>query len=110
MIKCICIDDTNKPSVIPKEKWIEKDKEYHITYIYVMKNQIQFGIQGCDIAEIDISDYHPYNCFRLSRFAFSVDDLEALINIMIECGKMNNVSMDDLLKVEEKLKEEVVLV
>ena len=39
MVKCICINDENKPSVIPKSKWIVKDEHYTITHVYFHKYQ-----------------------------------------------------------------------
>ena len=66
-VKCICIDDKKKPSIIPDSKWIKEGEVYHITHIFIQK--LQGDIQGCEIAETDISQYKPYNCFRLDRFA-----------------------------------------
>lgn len=97
-IKCICIDDAMKPNEIPDSKWPKKGQFYHISYIWVMA--MQGGIQGCELSEFDISDYAPYNCYRLSRFAILESDLENFISLCKACGEMNGVT-PDLSKVRE---------
>lgn len=95
-VRAVCIDDSHKPIMIPKTKWLKKGTWYHITYIFVMLNQN--NIQGCSVAEIDISEYKPYNCFKLSRFAIHKDDLEKLVELMRLCAEMNGLKDFDAQK------------
>lgn len=91
-IKCICIDDKKRPSVIPVDKWITEGDTYHITHIFVQK--LQGNIQGCEIAERDIGEYKPYGSFRLDRFGFNPEDLRDLIELAVDCAKLNDVTID----------------
>ncbi|MFK5981433.1 MAG: hypothetical protein QM499_00850 [Flavobacteriaceae bacterium] len=95
-VKCICVDDKNKPVEIPDSKWVKSGEQYHITHVFVMKNQK--NIKGCEIAEFDISMHDPYNCYRLSRFAFSVEDLRKLFELISRCDELNQLSDLDIQK------------
>ena len=97
-IPCICIDSENKPSEIPSNKWVVKGNEYHITHVF---NQIQQkGIKGVELAEFDISECVPFNCYRLDRFAFTEENLFKLIEMMENCTELNNI---DISEITEKL-------
>ena len=65
-LKVICIDDKHRPENIPVNKWIREGEIY--TIIKVQRMVFQNMIQGVKIAEINIDDCFPYNCFALSRF------------------------------------------
>lgn len=107
-IECICVDDKGKPLEIPQEKWVKEGEKYHITHIFVM---IQQGkIKGCELAEFDISDCLPYNCYRLSRFAIKAEDLQKLMQLISDCDELNQLSTEDLNKIvrEVPLKTELV--
>lgn len=39
MIKCICIDSDNRPSRVPENKWLEKDKEYTLAFTMTVHPQ-----------------------------------------------------------------------
>lgn len=91
-IKVLCIDDKEKPSVIPTNKWVKEGKWYTINHIFIMKNQD--NIKGCELSEFDISMYAPYNCYKLDRFAVDVNDIEKLIEFAVDCGKLNDVNID----------------
>lgn len=95
-IPAICIDDTKKPEIIPDSLWVKKGNQYHIIHIYKMVNQD--NIQGCELKELDISSYIPYNCFRLSRFAFRKEDLDNLIELMKLCTELDSVKIDELVQ------------
>lgn len=58
----------------------------------------QNGIQGCAIAERDISAYIPYNCFRLNRFAFRKEDLDKLGELIVYCTELNDINIESLLE------------
>lgn len=91
-IKCICLDDKNRPVEIPVEKWPVKNQTYHITWIYNMINQP--GIKGVELSEFDISNCLPYNAYRLSRFGISLDDLDKFIQLMKDTNEVNNINLD----------------
>ena len=95
-IECICIDDTNKPKEIPQNKWVVKDSKYTITHIF--KHPNQNNIQGVELAEVDISKCKPYETFRLSRFAISIDDMEKFMQLMKDCTDLNDIEIDSFVK------------
>lgn len=97
-IPCICIDSKNKPSEIPLEKWVVKGNEYHI--VHVFHQYQQNGIKGVELAEHDISDCVPYNCYRLDRFAFTPENLSRLVELMNQCTELDKI---DIQKIVEKL-------
>lgn len=97
-VRVLCVNDANKPNEIPQSKWIVKDKEYHITWIY---NQLQQkGIKGVELAEFDISDCIPYNCYRLDRFAIHVEDLEILMQMFKDATELNDIEIKNLIPEE----------
>ena len=100
-VRCLCIDDSNKPVQIPSEKWVKKGEWYNITHIFIMVNQGM--IQGCELAEFDISMHKPYNCYRLTRFAILEDDLEKLKQMIKDCDELNKLSDIDVNKLVEQL-------
>jgi len=101
MVKCICINDENKPSVIPKSKWIVKDKEYTITHVYFHKNQ-ESGIQGVSLYEIFLDEScSPYETFKLSRFAININDLNKLIELIKNCTELNDLDITKLIEESE---------
>lgn len=87
MIKCICIDNADRPNEIPISKWLELEKEYTITKIFNMK--FQNGVLGAELKELDISEFATYNCFRLTRFGFKEQDLKALGELMVASSEIN---------------------
>lgn len=101
-IECVCIDDKNKPKEIPGNKWVKKDDTYHVTHVFIMRNQN--NIQGCELAEFDISMHEPYNCYRLSRFAFTTENLLKLIEMIKDCDELNSLEDVDIQKMVEDIK------
>lgn len=95
MIKCICINDKERPSKIPSEKWLEKDKEYTLSFSMTVLPQKKLAFQ---VQEIDLDDScSPYTWFLASRFAFRQEDLEKLIEFIKECNKIT-FSINELMK------------
>lgn len=100
-IPCICIDDKNRPSEIPVEKWIKEGEVYHITHVFKM---VQMNmIQGCELKERDISECIPFNCFRMDRFAIAKDSLPQMIEMIRRCNNLNEVSTIDLKQFVEQI-------
>mgnify|MGYP003636088786 FL=1 len=85
-IECICINDANRPSEIPQDRWVKVSEKYHVTHIFLMMQQNK--IQGCELAEFDISDCVPYNCYRLDRFAFTEENFKKLMEMVKDCDHL----------------------
>jgi hypothetical protein len=71
-LRVVCIDDSNRPNEVPTTRWVKKDENY--TIVKVNKMNIQGGVLGCQLAEIDNSDLFPYTHFALSRFRPLTED------------------------------------
>lgn len=96
MIKCICIDNDNRPSRVPENKWLEKGKEYTLAFTMTVHPQKTLAFQ---LQEIDLDEScSPYSWFLASRFAFREEDLEKLIEFINECNKIT-FSLNELMKV-----------
>lgn len=95
-IPCICINDRLKPDEIPTSKWVVKGNTYHITHVY--NNIQQNGIKGVELFEHDISDCMPYNCYRLDRFAFAIEDIERLVQMMRDCTALNEIDINSIVE------------
>lgn len=65
-MKVICINANNRPNEVPASRWIKKDQEY--TVREVCKLNIQGGILGFKLEEINNDDLSPWEYFRADRF------------------------------------------
>jgi hypothetical protein len=96
MIPCICINDSNRPSQIPIEKWVVKGDKYRISHIYYLPKQKQ---QGCDIYEKPLDEScAPYEMFLLYRFAISINDIPKLIELIKNCTDLNDLDIETLIE------------
>lgn len=66
MDKVECIDDSNKPADFPSNLWVKKGVIY--TLDRIDKMNMQGGIYGVTLKEIDTSKNFPYTHFDLRRF------------------------------------------
>jgi hypothetical protein len=95
MIKCICINDKNRPSKIPQNKWLKEGEEYTIIFTLIVLPQKTLAVQ---LEEIDLDkSCMPYEFFLANRFAFTQEELEKLIAFIEECTHVN-LSIKELLK------------
>ena len=95
MIKCICINDKNRPSKIPENKWVKEGQEYTIIFTLIVYPQKTLAVQ---LDEIDLDEScMPYSFFLANRFAFSKEDIGKLVDFIEECTQLN-MSIKDLLK------------
>ena len=107
-VKCFCIDDSNRPKEIPKERWPVKEREYHIIHIYVHHNQN--CIQGVDLAEIELDETcKPYETYKLSRFAIPAKELHKLFEMIKNISETKNldINVDEFCK---KLEEDLTTI
>lgn len=61
-----CIDDSGRPNDIPTSQWIVKGNEY--TVISVWKMNMQGGILGFELAEVNLAGCAPYKYYAANRF------------------------------------------
>jgi len=95
MIKCVCINDKDKPSKIPQNKWLEEGREYTLAFSMTVLPQKQLAFQ---VQEIDLDDScSPYTWFLASRFSFKKEDLAKLIEFIKECNQIT-FSVNELMK------------
>lgn len=67
-MQVICINDSNRPSRIPIEKWVKKGEEY--TVEYAVSLSLQVGKVGYKLKEIELDhSCFPYEYFDSERFA-----------------------------------------
>ena len=62
----ICTDDTSRPNEVPSTRWIKKGEIYTLKEVCQMN--VQGGITGIKIHEINNDDLGIYKFFRSSRF------------------------------------------
>ena len=99
MIKCLCVNDDNKPNQIPQEKWLEKGKEYTLAFTMTVLPQKQLAFQ---VEEIDLDDScSPYTWFLANRFTFREEDLQKLIEFIKDCNHIT-FSVKELMKETNK--------
>lgn len=92
MIKCICIDDSNKPNEIPNSKWVKKGEKYHVIYTITVLPQ---RILAFHLSEIELTDNeYPYEYFAASRFAFTKDNLDLLNQMIKDCSESEQSTIE----------------
>lgn len=97
MCRLLCIDASNRPKEIPKNKWITKDMEYTAVWITIHPNQE--NIQGVQLAEISLDETcTPFETFKLSRFAINIEDFEKFLELAKECSDMDISNLEELIK------------
>lgn len=100
MIKCICINDKNRPSRVPASKWVKEGQEYTVIFTMVVLPQKTLAVQ---IDEIDLDEScAPYSFFLANRFAFRKEDMQKLIDFIKQCTEVN-MSIKDLMRQTETL-------
>lgn len=92
-IPCVCIDDENRPLIIPTNNWIIKGESYNITKI------INMGMdKGVRLVELDLAGYHPFHTFKLKRFKFKEEHLPLLIEMLRSDINSKNDQVSEILK------------
>lgn len=98
MVRVICIDNKNKPSIIPQSSWVKEEIEYTVIRVLTSLNENSKNVLMFDIAEKDISMYAPYGYFRATRFAVHQDDIEKLEELARLCTELNDIDISILTK------------
>ena len=99
-LKLLCVDDTNKPFEIPTNKWVKKGEWYHPSRIFVHVEQGY--IQGVEVEEIELDESnHPYESYKLTRFACPMTLFPLLIKLVRDCSELNGTT-EELKDIFEK--------
>ena len=93
-VKCLCINNKNKPKEILSQNWINEGTEYTINYVYYHPMQ---GIQGVTLNEVQTKS-EIYSSYRLDRFAFTEEGIKDLIELMEDCTELGKVDIEELIK------------
>jgi len=95
MIKCICLNDKDKPNKIPKEKWPENGKEYTVIFTTFVLPQRELGFQ---LEELDLDkSCFPYEYFLANRFGFTAEEFNKLSGFIKDCNDIA-VSVKELME------------
>ena len=66
-MQVVCINDKNKPDIIPEEEWISEGEIYTVISIHQMG--LQAGKLGYELEEITLTEKSaPYEFFDANRF------------------------------------------
>ena len=93
-VKCICINNKNKPKEVLFQNWINEGTEYTINYVQYHVNQ---GIQGVTLDEVQTKS-EKYSSYRLDRFAFTKEGIEQLIELMQDCTELGKLDIQELIE------------
>lgn len=86
-MKCICINDTDKPDDIPKNKWVKAGQEYTVIYVAFLAPQMQMAFQ---VYEIDL-DGTPYDYIAAERFIYKFESYDELVELVEFSGDVQNL-------------------
>tara|TARA_R110002020_G_scaffold115034_5_gene264579 strand:+ start:3622 stop:3903 length:282 start_codon:yes stop_codon:yes gene_type:complete len=79
-MQAICIDDKNKPEIIPQDEWIEEGIVYTVTGVHKMV--LQSTKLGFELKEIQLTeDSAPYEFYDAERFLliFNPNNIDFII-------------------------------
>lgn len=95
MIKCLCIDDSKRPAEVPESKWVKNGNEYHVVYAVTCLPQ---KVLGFYLYELDIENCKPYACFLSTRFAFTKEGIDALIEMLKNLEELSGMDINKLVE------------
>ena len=82
-VECLCINDKNRPDVIPINKWVKEGNKYNVIYTVTVLPSRQLAF---DLSEIQLTENEfPYEHFLANRFAFKEEDLHKLAELVKDC-------------------------
>ncbi len=96
MIRCICINDKNRPAEIPARLWVTEGELYHITFVAFCLPQKTHGVSLYE-KPLDESCM-PHEYFRMDRFAILREDLDLFIQLCKDCSDLDDLVVEDLVK------------
>lgn len=93
MIRCICIDDSNKPDIIPQDRWIKSGEEYRITWVfhYPETKSAGFTLYEKPLGE----EFLPFESFDAHRFGIAADDLGKFVELCHQSADMDKEDDDE---------------
>jgi hypothetical protein len=100
MIKCICINDKNRPPEIPESHWVKFGSTYVVLSIEThVQPAAMLGVVLLtpDLAELNL----PYKSFQIGRFGFAEEDLPALMTMINSSPDLQ--SLDPMLLISEEI-------
>lgn len=100
-VECLCIDDKKRPNEVLPQNWIMEGIEYHIVHVYHYRHQ-EGGIKGVLLEEVSTKSI-IYDSYRLTRFAFTKEGIDKLVELMLQCTELNKVDINKLIE-ESNLK------
>jgi hypothetical protein len=100
-VKCLCINNKNRPKEVLPQNWINEGTQYTINYVYYHVNQ---GIQGVTLDEVETKSLE-YSSYRLDRFAFTKEGIDQLIELMKDCTELGKT---DIIKLIEENNLELI--
>ena len=97
VMKCICINDKNKPDNIPQSHWITQDKEYIIKRFEIIDKAK--GIVGVILKDIDLTEINTsFTAFSIERFMFTTEASDMLLNLLSSTFGIDVTDVKHLLK------------
>ena len=95
-VRIICLNDKNKPAVIPESKWVKEHEWYHILSIYY---SIPSKTMAFTLEEIYLDEScAPYEVFDAKRFGIHQDDIDEFKQLVEDCTELNGIEIEELTK------------
>lgn len=77
----VCINDSNRPTEIPLEKWIKKGNPYTVVkQVTTLDNKIGYVLEEINLSE----DNFPFRCFSAERFGIKSIEVANEVEEVIE--------------------------
>lgn len=98
-MEILCINDKNRPSEIPIEKWVKQGKKYNLLRV-VEINPIE-GFEetasiGYELVEITLDETNlPYLYFDSSRFAIPLEGFGEFLEIIDEEDPLEELELTE---------------
>jgi hypothetical protein len=97
MIECICVNSKDKPKEINLSEWIQEGFKYHITHVFIQRNQ--GNIQGVHLKEVKLTvKSKPYETYKMSRFGILEVNMPVLIEMIKTCSELDNIDISKLIE------------
>jgi hypothetical protein len=98
-MELLCINDKNRPSEIPIDKWVVAGQKYNLLRVVEIKPILGFedtGSVGYELVEITLDESnHPYLYFDSSRFGIDIDMFERFLEIIDEEDPLEELELTE---------------